>query len=82
MEHEYYVEMDKKRRDMKRNPEPWWREQYDENGEVGKQKEMKYGDLGLWDSVKFTFLGEEAIKEEAYKYYKPEWFASQAAYNK
>jgi hypothetical protein len=36
-EHEYNVEMDKKRRDMKRNPEGWWRQYYDENGEVGKQ---------------------------------------------
>jgi hypothetical protein len=29
--------MDKKRRNMERNPEPWWHEFYDKNGEVGRQ---------------------------------------------
>ena len=27
--------MDKKRRDMDRNPEWWWQNIYDENGEIG-----------------------------------------------
>jgi hypothetical protein len=30
------VEMDKKRRDMERNPEWWWQNIYDSEGEVGK----------------------------------------------
>lgn len=33
--HEYEVEMDKLRRNMKMNTEWWWRDLYDENGEVG-----------------------------------------------
>ena len=37
LEREYAVEMDKRRRDMKRNPEPWWQEHYNQHGEVGKQ---------------------------------------------
>jgi hypothetical protein len=57
-EFEYYVEMDKRRRDLKRNPEKWWRDLYDENGEIGKQREIAFGELGLWDSIKLTFLGE------------------------
>lgn len=56
-EHEYVVEMDKRRRDMKRNPEYWWQELYNENGEVGRQKEMEFGELDVVDSAKFTFLG-------------------------
>jgi hypothetical protein len=39
MVHEFDVEMDKRRRDIRRNPESWWRELYDENGEVGYQAE-------------------------------------------
>lgn len=46
LEHEYEVEMDKLRRNMKMNTEWWWRElyiyfllkyRYDENGEVDEQ---------------------------------------------
>lgn len=33
--HEYDVEMDKLRRNMKMNTEWWWKDLYDENGEVG-----------------------------------------------
>jgi hypothetical protein len=49
--------MDKKRRDIKRNPETWWRELYDENGEIGRQKEMQFGEMDIWDSFKMTFMG-------------------------
>ena len=35
---EYDVEMDKRRRDMSRHPEWWWKVLYDENGEVGDQE--------------------------------------------
>lgn len=73
-EFEFYVEMDKRRRDMSRNQEKWWRELYDEQGEVGKQKATAFGELGLWDSVKLTFLGEEAVKDARYYYGKPDWF--------
>ena len=38
---EFEVEMDKRRRDMKRNTEWWWRLYYDENGEVGDQANWK-----------------------------------------
>ena len=31
--------MDKRRRDMKRHPEWWWRCFYDENGEVGRNNQ-------------------------------------------
>jgi hypothetical protein len=41
LEREYDVEMDRRRRDIKRNPEPWWRQFYDEYGEVGRQADMK-----------------------------------------
>lgn len=37
LEHEFKVEMDKKRRDIERNHEPWWVEIYDKNGEIGEQ---------------------------------------------
>ena len=30
------IEMDKRRRDIVRNHEWWWRDLYDEDGEVGK----------------------------------------------
>ena len=43
---------------MKRNPEYWWQELYNENGEVGRQKEMEFGELDVVDSAKFTFLGQ------------------------
>jgi len=33
--HESEVEMDKLRRNMKLNPEWWWKILYDEDGEVG-----------------------------------------------
>lgn len=36
-EHECAVEMDKLRRNVKMNHEWWWRELYDEDGEVGEQ---------------------------------------------
>lgn len=49
--------MDKKRRDMKRNPESWWRKLYNEDGEVGEQAKMVREEYGLWDSLKFTFFG-------------------------
>ena len=35
LEHEFNVEMDKLRRNMKMNTEWWWKDLYDENGEVG-----------------------------------------------
>ncbi len=31
--------MDKRRRDIKTNNEWWWRELYDEDGEIGQQAE-------------------------------------------
>lgn len=46
-EREFYIEMDKKRRDMNRNHEKWWKELYNEDGEVGRQKEMQFGDLSM-----------------------------------
>jgi len=42
--------MDKKRRDMDRNPEWWWQNIYDSNGEIGKQAEWKDE---LWYEIKF-----------------------------
>lgn len=33
--------MDKRRRDLKRHEEWWWRELYDEDGEIGEQAEWK-----------------------------------------
>jgi hypothetical protein len=39
--HECDVEMDKLRRNLKLNPEWWWRVLYDEDGEVGDQAEWK-----------------------------------------
>lgn len=39
--HEYDVEMDKLRRNMKMNTEWWWKDLYDENGEVGDQAKWK-----------------------------------------
>ncbi len=47
---QYLIEMDRRRRDMDRNPEWWWQNIYDENGEVGKQKEWK--DDQLWYHIK------------------------------
>lgn len=73
-EHEFSVEMDKRRRDMKRNPERWWQEMYNEEGEVGKQREMEFGELGYWDSIKMTFLGEKAVEDKRFYYGNPEWF--------
>lgn len=35
------IAADKIRRDMSRHPEWWWREFYDENGEIGEQAEWK-----------------------------------------
>jgi len=35
LEHEFNVEMDKLRRNMKMNTEWWWKDLFDENGEVG-----------------------------------------------
>ena len=72
-EREYYIEMDKRRRNMKRNPEKWWRELYNEDGEVGRQKELQFGDLTLWESVKMTFLGESSVEEKRYYYGRPDW---------
>lgn len=54
--------MDKRRRDLVRNPEPWWKELYDENGEVGKQAAEPRSELGLFDSIKFTLFGDEKFK--------------------
>ena len=76
-EREYYIEMDKKRRDMKRNPERWWRELYNEDGEIGRQKEMQFGDLTMWESVKMTFLGEDSVDDKRYYYGRPEWNSDQ-----
>lgn len=59
LEHEFDVEMDKRRRDMERNTEPWWRSHYDENGEVGVQASTKDEEVGLLDSIKITFLGDK-----------------------
>lgn len=70
-EYQFYVEMDKRRRDLKRNPEKWWQDLYDQNGEVGKQKATQFGELGLWDSVKLTVFGQESIKDAKYNYGKP-----------
>ncbi|CAK91801.1 unnamed protein product (macronuclear) [Paramecium tetraurelia] len=39
--HEFDVEMDKLRRNMKMNTEWWWKDLYDENGEVGDQAKWK-----------------------------------------
>ncbi len=33
------VEMDRRRRDLARHPEWWWRDLYDENGESGDQED-------------------------------------------
>ena len=35
-DHEFEVEMDKLRRDMKINTEWWWTNLYNENGEIGQ----------------------------------------------
>ncbi len=40
--------MDKRRRDMSRHPEWWWRDFYDENGEIGDQYQ--------WDGSWFLLL--------------------------
>jgi hypothetical protein len=37
-EHELNVEMDKLRRNVKMNSEWWWRNLYDEDGEIDEQK--------------------------------------------
>lgn len=47
---------------MTRNPEPWWRKHYDENGEVGVQAATQDYDPSLWDSIKFTVLGDSKFK--------------------
>lgn len=60
LEREFNVEMDKRRRDIKRNAEPWWRQFYDQDGEVGRQADMKREDeYGVIDSFKFTLFGIE-----------------------
>ena len=41
---------------------------------MGRQKEMEFGQLGLWDSVKMTLLGDDAVKHLKHYYGKPEWF--------
>jgi hypothetical protein len=47
--------MDIRRRDMTKNTEWWWREYYDENGEIGPQAE--------WDGSSWvTLLWRRAIK--------------------
>jgi len=46
--HELKVEMDRRRRDMARHPEWWWRDLYDENGEVGDQED--------WDGSWFASM--------------------------
>jgi hypothetical protein len=51
--------MDKKRRDLKRNPEPWWRQFYDEEGEVGRQADLKDEHYGVIDSLRWTIFGTE-----------------------
>ena len=72
-EREFFIEMDKRRRDMSRNRESWWQALYDSEGEVGRQKEMEFGDLTMWESVKMTFLGDSAVEEKRFYYGKPEW---------
>ncbi len=47
---------------MSRNRESWWRAQYSQDGEVGKQAEMPDEEWTLWQSVKFTFTGIEPPK--------------------
>ena len=54
--------MDKRRRDMKRNPEPWWQQLYDENGEIGAQAAEKNVETSLLDSIKFTIFGDSKLK--------------------
>lgn len=58
---------------MARNPESWWQALYSPEGEVGRQKEMQFGELSIWQSVKMTFLGENSVEEKRFYYGKPEW---------
>lgn len=49
---ELEIETDKLRRDMQRHPEWWWREMYDEEGEVGDQAAWNnewFGTLLFWN---------------------------------
>ena len=42
------IELDRKRMDMRRNTEWWWKCLYDENGEIGDQSD--------WDGSSYFFL--------------------------
>lgn len=72
-EREFCVEMDKLRRSPTRNTESWWRQLYSDQGEVGRQKDMQFGDLTLLESVKMTFLGEESVEDKRFYYGRPDW---------
>lgn len=58
---QYLIEMDRRRRDMDRNPEWWWQNIYDRDGEIGKQKDWK--DEELWYHIK---INEANQKLKAY----------------
>lgn len=47
---------------MDRNPETWWKQHYDENGEVGKQAATGDDEPTLLESIKFTVLGDHKFK--------------------
>lgn len=57
--------MDRKRRDMERNPDWWWRDLYDEKGEIGNQAEWD-GSWFLTMQIK-EFLGISTKKPWARK---------------
>ena len=63
LEREYNVEMDRRRRDIHRNPEPWWRQYYDQDGEVGRQAEFKDLNYGVIDSIRWTLFGTDRDKK-------------------
>ena len=38
---------------------------------------MQFGDLTMWESVRMTFLGEDAVDDKRYYYGRPEWNSNQ-----
>ena len=54
--------MDKRRRDMSRNTESWWKSHYSAEGEVGVQAATESVDPTLMESIKFMIFGNSKFE--------------------
>ena len=64
--HEREVELDKLRRDMTRHTEWYWRNIYDEDGEIGKQAEWQpeEGVTSMWKQMAYGIFNKPKIKAD------------------